>query len=210
MTERTIKSNKDLREGLKFLGETDHNLLLAIDKNQKISLPTRSSGFSSLLKTIVSQQLSTAAAAKIWQRIVDNDLDNQKAILQAKQGSLLSLGLSRQKCTYAKALALANLDYAAFNKMSSDEVIDKLIKIKGIGKWTAQIYCMFSLARADIFPSGDLALQEAVRILFKLKDRPSEKEVESRAEHWAPWRSLAALVLWDFYRRERKRKGVLW
>ena len=210
MIERILKSDKDLQEGLKFLTEQDSILSQAIDKEKKITLRKRSSGFSSLLKTIVSQQLSTAAAGKIWQRIVDNGLNNQKGILQVKAETLLSLGLSRQKCSYAYALASANLNYHSFREMNSDQVINQLIEIKGIGKWTAQIYCMFSLERANVFPAGDLALQEAVRILFKLKERPSEKEVESRAEHWAPWKSLAALVLWDFYGRERKRKGVLW
>ena len=94
--------------------------------------------------------------------------------------------------------------------MNSDQVISRLIEVKGIGKWTAQIYCMFSLARADIFPSGDLALQEAIKVLYRLNKRPSEKEVEKKASQWSPWKSIAALLLWDFYSKARKRKGVLW
>ena len=179
--ERIIGSDEDLQEGLHFLEKHDPVLKKAIDEGQKIVLISRNVGFSALLKTIVSQQLSTAAAATIWQKIVDSNLQNQEHILQAKDETLLSLGLSRQKCSYARALALENLDYKSLDTMSSDQVISRLIEVKGIGKWTAQIYCMFSLARADIFPSGDLALQEAIKVLYRLNKRPSEKEVEKKA-----------------------------
>ena len=210
MLERIIGSDEDLQEGLHFLTKHDPVLNKTIDEGQKIVPISRNIGFSALLKTIVSQQLSTAAAATIWQKIVDNKLQNQENILQAKDETLLALGLSRQKCSYARALALENLDYKSLDKMSSNQVISRLIEVKGIGKWTAQIYCMFSLSRANIFPAGDLALQEAIKVLYRLDKRPSEKEVEDRASQWSPWKSVAALLLWDFYSKARKRKGVLW
>ena len=210
MLEKIIRSDDDLQEGLSYLAQHDQKLSQAINNQTRISLARRSAGFPALLKTIVSQQLSTAAASKIWQRIIDRNLQDQRRISTVTDEALLSLGLSRQKCSYVRALTSENLDYDSLDSMDSDQVIGRLIEIKGIGKWTAQIYCMFSLARANIFPSGDLALQESIRILFELDERPTAKEVEDQSNHWAPWKSVAALVLWDFYRRERKREGVLW
>ena len=209
MNERTINSKKDLEEGIRFLSYHDPALSSVIDRD-KISLTKRSIGFSALLKTIVSQQLSTSAASKIWQRIVDSNLDTQENIHRVEDKQLLGLGLSRQKCSYARALAEANIDYMLLGKLDSNQVIKQLIEIKGIGQWSAQIYCMFSLARGNIFPSGDLALQEAIRLLLKLDSRPNIKEVDEISERWAPWKTIAALVLWGFYSKQRKKEGVLW
>ena len=209
MKERTINSKKDLEEGIRFLSNNDPTLCGIMD-GDKISLIKRSIGFSALLKTIVSQQLSTSAASKIWQRIVDSELDIQENIHQVQDERLLSLGLSRQKCSYARALAEANIDYSSLGKLDSNLVIKRLIEIKGIGQWSAQIYCMFSLARSNIFPSGDLALQEAIRVLLKLDSRPNIKEVDEISERWAPWKTIAALVLWGFYSKQKKKEGVLW
>ena len=209
MTERTINTKKDLEEGIQFLSHRDPILCGVIDRD-KISLTKRTVGFSALLKTIVSQQLSTSAASKIWQRIVESNLDIQENIHQVKDEKLLSLGLSRQKCSYARALAEAKIDYMSLGKLDSNLVIKRLIEIKGIGQWSAQIYCMFSLARSNIFPSGDLALQEAIRVLLKLESRPNIKEVDKISERWAPWKTIAALVLWGFYSKQKKKEGVLW
>ena len=105
-----------------------------------------------------------------------------------------------------------DLIIAAFNnakenlkKKSSEEIVCRLTQIKGIGKWTAQIYCLFSLGKANIFPSGDLALQEAIKIIFGLKERPSEQEVIKISENWHPWKSLAAHLLWDYYNKIKKK-----
>ena len=209
LQEKIIKSEKDLEEGIKFLSQHDPILSNVIDR-EKIVLTKRDAGFSALLKTIISQQLSTLAAGKIWQRVVDNELNIQSNILKVNAETLLSLGLSRQKCSYALALAQDKLDYSILGEMDSNTVIKRLTEIKGIGQWTAQIYCMFSLARGDIFPSGDLALQEAIRGLFSLEKRPNIKEVDEISKRWTPWKTIAAIVLWDFYRQQKKREGVLW
>ena len=121
------------------------------------------------------------------------------------QQLLLSLGLSRQKCIYVKELAKQNINYRDLNLSSSEEVINRLTKIKGIGKWTAEIYCLFSLGHANVFPSGDLALQESIKVLFNFQVRPSEKEVVKISENWNPWKSLAAHLLWDHYRKIKKK-----
>ena len=168
-------------------------------------LPKRSSGFEALLKIIISQQLSTTAANSIWNKFIDSNLTSRTNILAANEQTLLSRGLSRQKYIYVKALANEDINYNDLAKKSSEEIVNRLTQIKGIGKWTAQIYCLFSLGKANIFPSGDLALQEAIKIIFGLKERPSEQEVIKISENWDPWKSLAAHLLWDYYNKIKKK-----
>jgi len=172
-------------------------------------LRLRLDGFQTLLQAIVSQQVSVAAANAIWSRLeFENFLDPHK-ILQTNEVHLKTVGLSRQKIRYAKALAAADLDYMALRKEGDDEVIKILTEVPGIGVWTAEIYAMFSLKRADVFAAGDLALKESVRLLFSLDERPTESELRVRAKKWSPWRSVAALLLWDYYGFIKKREGVV-
>ena len=92
--------------------------------------------------------------------------------------------------------------------MGSAEIIEKLTEVKGIGQWTAEIYLMFSLGRADIFAAGDLALQEGCRILYNLPDRPNEKVMREISSNWKPWRAVAARGLWAFYSYQKNREGI--
>jgi DNA-3-methyladenine glycosylase II len=117
-------------------------------------------------------------------------------------------GLSRQKATYALALAEAGIDFTALRDMPTDEVIKTLVAVKGIGIWTAEIYAMFSLGRADVFAPGDLALQESAKVLFELEERPKDRALRQMAEVWSPWRSVAARLLWAYYRVDKNREGV--
>ena len=156
-------------------------------------------GFQSLFKIIVGQQLSTIAANSIWKRLLENDLTQVNSILSVKDERLRSLGLSRTKISYVKGLALANIDYDALVQKSDNDIIQELITVKGIGLWTAQIYLMFSLKRADIFASGDLALKEGVRMLFKMQERPSSEKLSLVSEPWKPFRTVAAMIIWNFY-----------
>ncbi len=109
---------------------------------------------------------------------------------------------------YARALAQAGLDFDALRRAPNDEVIATLVALPGIGSWTAEIYAMFSLGRADVFAPGDLALQEATRMLFALEGRPSEKALRGMAEAWSPWRGVAARLLWAYYRVVKEREGM--
>ena len=172
-------------------------------------LRLRPDGFETLLQAIVSQQVSVAAANAIWSRLELNNFVNPNQILQTNEDQLKAVGLSRQKIRYAKALAAANLDYKELRKKSDDEVIRILTEIPGIGVWTAEIYAMFSLKRADIFAAGDLALKESARLLFSLKERPTEGELRIQSKKWSPWRSVAALLLWDYYGFIKNREGVV-
>lgn len=207
MFEKLLNSKKNIKIGLNFLSNNDNILSKLITKNYDFSLPKRDTGFEALLKIIISQQLSTSAANSIWSRFIESNMTSRIKILEVDEKLLLSLGLSRQKCLYVKELATQDINYYDLNLKSSDCVINRLTKIKGIGKWTAEIYCLFSLRHANVFPSGDLALQEAIKLLYSFCKRPTEKEVIKLSENWHPWKSLAAHLLWDYYRKIKK-KGL--
>ena len=105
-------------------------------------------------------------------------------------------------------MAAAAIDFEALRELPDGDVIQTLTAVSGIGPWTAEIYAMFSLGRADVFAHGDLALQEAAKVLFDLPARPSEKEMRAMAVAWSPWRSVAARLLWAYYRLEKDREGI--
>lgn len=174
------------------------------------SFDPREKGYIALKKTIIGQQLSIASAAAIWRRFIDADIRDEKILNGQADMQLRNLGLSRQKISYLKSLAESRLDFDQMEVMENEEVIDVLTAIKGIGLWTAEIYCIFSLRRLDIFPAGDLALQEATKYLLDLKSRPLEKEMRKLAKSWVPYRSVCAIILWHFYRNLKSRESTLW
>ena len=174
------------------------------------SFDPREKGHLALKKTIIGQQLSIASAAAIWRRFIDADIRDEKILNGQANTQLRNLGLSRQKISYLKSLAGSRLDFDKMEVMENEEVIDVLTAIKGIGLWTAEIYCIFSLRRLDIFPAGDLALQEATKYLLDLKGRPLEKEMRKLAKSWVPYRSVCAIILWHFYRNLKSRESTLW
>ena len=174
------------------------------------SFDPREKGYIALKKTIIGQQLSIASAAAIWRRFIDADIRDEKILNGQADMQLRNLGLSRQKISYLKSLAGSRLDFDKMEVMENEEVIDVLTAIKGIGLWTAEIYCIFSLRRLDIFPAGDLALQEATKYLLDLKSRPLEKEMRKLAKSWVPYRSVCAIILWHFYKKLKSRESTLW
>ncbi len=165
-------------------------------------------GFEQLLSAIVSQQISVAAANGIWKKMKSARLTGPRKVMWASDEDLRAAGLSRQKVRYAKALAEARINYAALRDAPTVEVIATLVEVPGIGIWTAEIYAMFSLGRADVFAPGDLALQEAARVLFDLPERPKERALRQMAEDWSPWRSVAARLLWAYYHVAKDREGI--
>ena len=174
------------------------------------SFDPREKGLLALKKTIVGQQLSIASAAAIWGRFINADIKDEEILNNQADNQLRDLGFSRQKISYLKSLAESEHDFDKMERMENDDVIAVLTGIKGIGLWTAEIYCIFSLRRLDIFPAGDLALQEAAKILLNLENRPSEKEMRRIAESWVPYRSVCAIILWHFYRNFKSRESTLW
>ena len=174
------------------------------------SFEPREKGLLALKKTIVGQQLSIASAAAIWGRFIDADIKDEEIVNNQADNQLRDLGFSKQKISYLKSLAESGLDFDQMELMQNEDVINVLTGIKGIGLWTAEIYCIFSLRRLDIFPAGDLALQEAAKHLLNLENRPIEKEMRKIAESWVPYRSVCAIILWHFYRNFKSRETTLW
>ncbi|MFC4441352.1 DNA-3-methyladenine glycosylase family protein [Caulobacter henricii] len=161
-------------------------------------------GFAGLLKLIVYQQVSLASAASIWRR-VEAGLGEitAPAILALEDLDLQGLGLSRPKVRYARAIAEAQVtglcDLNALRNLPDDEAAAALMAVKGIGRWTAETYLMFCEGRLDMFPGGDVALQEAMRWADRAEVRPNEKQAYARAEAWKPYRGVAAHLLWRCY-----------
>ena len=208
MDERIITSNECVLEGIAFLSKADKRLEAMFKKVNSIPLRLRNPGFANLVSAIVSQQISVAAADAILKRMGSEMLSSESKIINATDEELKQMGLSRQKISYVRSLAEARIDYKAFEHMGSAEIIEKLTEVKGIGQWTAEIYLMFSLGRADIFAAGDLALQEGIRILYDLPDRPNEKAMREISSNWKPWRAVAARGLWAFYSHHKNREGI--
>lgn len=165
----------------------------------------REAGFPALLRIIVDQQVSTQSGAAIWRRLESGlGTITPTSILKADEDGLRSCGFSGQKARYAGELARAiiagDLDLDALRHQSDDEVQATLVQIKGIGRWTAEIYLMFALNRPDVWPAGDLALVIAAQHLLDLPDRPNLAEMDALSRQWSPWRTTAAIMLWHYYR----------
>lgn len=208
MRERVIRGDSCVAEGAAWLAAREPRFAAALTRTGPLPLRLRPDGFTALLDAIVSQQVSRASADAIWRRLEAAGLTTESAVAAAGEGDLRACGMSRPKIGYATALARAGVDYAGLRAATTEEVIGTLVALPGVGRWTAEIYAMFSLGRADVFAPGDLALQEAARILFDLPARPSERAFRAMAEAWSPWRSVAARALWAYYRVEKSREGL--
>ena len=208
MEERIITSQECISEGLVALNKLEPKFRQAINAIDEIPLRSTSGGFARLLSTIVSQQLSVAAADAIWKKIELAGLNQINKIKEVSDQDLRQVGLSKQKVRYVRSLANAKINYDALKAMPTSEVVSELTQVSGVGNWTAEIYAMFSLGRADVFAPGDLALQEATRLLFNLPERPSEKELRVMAKEWSPWQAVAARLLWSYYNDQKKREGI--
>lgn len=176
---------------------------------QLVGLPKlrlRQQGFLSLYQSIVSQQLTTKAADAIWSRLLAAGFNSEASILASCDTELRACGLSKQKISYVRSLVAAEIDYEQLRSLADESVIKQLTVVKGIGRWTAEIYCLFVLNRPDIFAANDLALQAASAELFALAERPTEKQMRQLASKWSPYRSTAAYLLWAYYGYLKKQK----
>lgn len=165
----------------------------------------RTGGFEGLFHMIVDQQVSVASAAAIWARVsagLDGAVTPER-VLATDIEILRGFGLSIQKATYGHEIARAQvegrIDFDHLERLSDEEAIARLVAIKGVGKWTAETFLMFCEGRQDVFPGGDIALQEAIRWADGAPLRPNEKQAWARAEIWSPHRSVAAHLLWGWY-----------
>jgi DNA-3-methyladenine glycosylase II len=208
-----IRTEADLVAGLDRLVALDPRLVPVRAVAGTLPLRRRENGFAGLAAIIVSQQLSTASAAAIWQRFAAAlDPQDHRAVLRVRAPRLARAGLSAAKIKTLKALAKAIdkglLDLGALADLPADDAHRALVAQHGIGPWTADIYLLFCLGHADAWPAGDLALQEATRIALALPSRPTTKEMGPLAESWRPLRGVAACLLWSYYRAIKRRDPV--
>ena len=192
-----------LKVSLDALAQREPAIAKALEEAGYPEPRTSAPGYITLLRTIVGQQVSIKAAASMWAKLQNEVGDpSPAAILAASDEALRAAGLSRQKMSYARSLAeevlsgqldLDNLD------PDDEAAIAQLVQVKGIGRWSAEIYLLFAEGRPDIWPAGDLAVQEAVGRLLQLGARPSEKLARELAEAWRPHRGAAAIFSWHCY-----------
>mgnify|MGYP001178339425 CR=1 FL=1 len=192
-------------DALTELAKVDTDIARALPQVGSPVPRLRPSGFAALLAIIIGQQVSTEAAAAIRGR-VENLLGDVSAnqLLITEDQALRDAGLSWRKVEYANGLAEAinngTLDLAVLPDMNDDEAISVISSLRGFGRWSAEIYLMFSLQRQDIFPADDLALLVALGRLKRLEEKPTPKQARQIIEHWAPYRSAGSLFLWHYYR----------
>jgi len=210
---RLIETEADLRQGFAEL-QSECEVMRRIAPIAGLPPMRRAAGgLDGLLRIIIDQQVSVAAGKAIWERVVIAfPTRSAERFLAAEEAELRSAGLSGPKIrtirAISAALAAGALDLDALASMEADAAKAVMTQIKGIGPWTADIYLMFCLGHADAFAPGDLALQEAIRMAFRLEERPTTREAGLIAERWRPWRAVAALVLWGYYHVEKKRPGI--
>ncbi len=205
---RIIETDACVAEGADWLAARHPEFARALAECAPLPLRRTEDGFERLLHAICAQQLSVASASAIWGRLQAAGLTTAQAIQLAGDADIQACGMSRPKTRYARALADHGIDFVALRDLPDEQVIATLTEVTGIGRWTAEIYAMFSLGRADVFASGDLALQESARVLFDLPARPTEKQMAAMAQDWAPWRAVAARLLWAYYRIIKQREGI--
>jgi DNA-3-methyladenine glycosylase II len=197
-------SANDLRLALDALGQIEPRIAAGLARVGYPKPRTSIPGYETLLRTIVGQQVSVAAARSIWgklETIVGGGLAPD-ALIGASDEALRSAGLSRQKASYAKSLAekvaSGALDLHSL-PLDDEEAIAALSSVKGIGRWSAEIYLLFAEGRPDIWPAGDLAVQIELGRILEMPERPAEKIARAAAEAWRPHRGAAAIFLWHHY-----------
>ena len=205
---RIIEGPDCVAEGTAWLCAREPAFASALTETGPWPLRRQDDGFAALMDAIIGQQVSVASARAIRARVEAAGFLDAAAVAGATEEDLRAVGLSRPKVRYALALAKSGLDFTALRARPDEEVIAELVALPGIGRWTAEIYAMFALGRADVLAAGDLALQEGARLLFALDDRPSERALRDMAQAWSPWRAVAARGLWAYYRVAKGREGV--
>ena len=205
---RIIRTPADLRAGATWLARQDSRFAPVLAATGPLPLRLMPPGFPSLVDIIVSQQVSVASATAIRARLDAAGLRQAQAVRATDEAALRAAGLSRPKARYIFALAAADVDFNALHRMTDAQAEAALCALRGIGPWTAQIYVMFALGRADGFAPGDLALQESARQVFDLAERPSARELAALAQDWSPWRSVAARALFAYYRVLKNKEGL--
>lgn len=206
-------ADPQLTKALRHLSRRDPDMARARKMAGPLPDRRRDPGLATLMRIVVEQQLSVASANAIWGRVhAAAQPFTAEAFLALHPELLRTCGLSRPKARYCRELAQATasgqLDFAALDTLDDAGALAHMTRVKGIGRWTAEIYLLFALGRTDIWPAHDLALQAAVAHLKNLPARPTAKEMDALAEPWRPHRGTAARVLWGYYRaiKEQQRQ----
>jgi len=200
---------RDLAEGISVL-TAEPVFADILERSGPPRFRRRRNGFGTLLHIILEQQVSIDAAAAMHHRLVGLCRPLMpKAFLTLDDATLRSCGFSRQKMGYARDLAAAvesgKFDFTRLAAADDETALGELLAIRGIGRWSAEIYLLFALGRPDIWPAADLGLQVAIGEQLSLGSRPSELELRRRGEAWRPWRSVAACLFWQSYLNARGR-----
>ena len=195
-----------------YLAKHDRRLADILKRHGPPPLWGRPQGFATLAQIILEQQVSLASAASVFGRLsrAINPFDPLN-VIQAGELEVRALGVTRQKASYlvrlAESLERRELRLRTLSKLDDQQAKLALMRVKGIGSWSADIYLLMALRRADIWPAGDLALATTVRELKRLRTRPSEQRLAAVAEPWRPYRAVAARMLWQHYLAKRNRTG---
>ena len=191
-----------MRKAIQHLKQADPVLAGLIERVGPYTIRFLEPGFETLVKSIVSQQLSGKVAKIIYGRLIEAAGGGltPESLLQLRPARMRSLGLSKQKIAYIRDLArhtrAGTVDFARLAKASDDEVIEHLTAVKGVGVWTAHMFLMFALRRPNVLPTGDLGIRVAVRKAYQLSELPKPSELESIAQSWHPYCTVASWYLW--------------
>jgi DNA-3-methyladenine glycosylase II len=200
-------SETELKKSIDALAKVEPAFAAALKRTGYPAPRLRDRGYETLLRTIVGQQVSVAAAASIWNKLAAGlgDLTKPDIVAKATDEQLRAAGLSRQKASYARSLAeevtSGRLDLENLPK-DDEEAIAALTRIKGIGRWSAEIYLLFAEGRPDIWPAGDLAVQIEIGRILGHAERPSEKMLREWSLPWSPYRGAAAIFAWHHYKTD--------
>ena len=196
--------NLQISEAFKFLISVDKRIKALIDNYDLEGLNPEKSYLKSLVRSIIFQQLSGRAAKTIFDRFMALFLEeknlNANEILSLDSALMRSVGISSSKVNYIKNIAKSfvekSIDYPNFSKLTDDQIIESLVSIKGVGRWTAQMFLIFTLKRPDVFPEGDLGVRKGFQLFYNLEELPSSELILKRSEVWSPYRSFMARYFW--------------
>ncbi len=208
MSLQTIENTEALEEHIIALIAIEPRFALVYEQVGVPSLRHNAGGFEQLMRAMVGQQLSVAAAASIWKKLVAAGLTTPCAIREATDETLKTQGLSKQKTRYVRSLVDHDIDFSALGALPNEAAIKTLTAVTGIGHWTAEMYLLFSLKRDDILAVDDLAIKVAAMTVLGLAERPTPKQLKILTESWSPHRSAASLLLWSYYGLLRDKTAV--
>ena len=207
----SVLNDEKFAGAIKYLSEKDEDLEEIVKDLGIPPMWNRKPGFPTLLHIILEQQVSLESARAAYNRLLSSVKPlNPENFLKQSDSELLAIGYSRQKTLYSRILAGSildgSIDLNEIGKMNDSDARYRLMKLKGIGRWTADIYLLMALGRPDVMPAGDLALEVALQHVKGLKSRPTGDELQKISNAWRPWRAVAARILWHFYLEKINRK----